>query len=283
MSRVTLRPATDGDIDILAAIYVDAVQSLAPQGYSPEAVAAWQRWPSDDPAEFRSRALAGHTLLAEVDGEPAAFAEFTPPDHLDFLYTRGCFARQGLASRLHAHLEALARDAGATLLRTEASLLSRPAFAKFGYEVFAIETVERYGQHFRRYRMRKFLGLGPPATTQAAPCRQGHQASFDTTPFTKAEETVKFLHHDPRNPGWFKGHDTHGTEGYFPGAWFEIDKSTGHAISLRDYDARELNVAAHDHVGIIEIECGWVRIMNTAGEIGWMPETCAPENPSQTS
>ena len=99
MEEITLRAATAADVETLGSIYIDAVQTIGPQCYSTAGIAAWQRWPTDSPDEFRQRVLAGHTLIAEVEGEPAAFAEFTPPDHLDFLYTCGRFARRGLALR----------------------------------------------------------------------------------------------------------------------------------------------------------------------------------------
>lgn len=278
MSEIHLRAATAADLPAIQAVYIDAVQTLGPDAYTAAAVAAWQRWPTDDPEEFAARVLAGHAWVAEVDGTVAAFAEFTPPDHLDFLYTRGQFARMGLASRLHAQLESIARSEkeNAPILRTEASWLSRPVFAKLGYEVFADEVVERYGQSFRRFRMRKFLRAAPPATSTPAACRADYPAAFANPPRVSIDTVVQFEHHDTRHPGWFKGRTADGTEGFFPARWFEINASRREATARRDYDARELTVRAGDEVGVIEIEGGWARVMTTDGEIGWLPATVAP-------
>lgn len=277
--QTTLRPATRTDLSDLKDIYIDAVQTLGPLAYSAEAVAAWQRWPNDSPDEFRQRVLAGHTWVAEVNGTAAAFAEFTAPDHLDFLYTKGAFARRGLATRLHQHLERIALSEGATFLRTEASYLSRPAFAKFGYEVFAFEIVERFGEKFRRFKMRKFLRPGPAATAELLPCRTAYEAAFANPPRVAVDETVQYFGADPKHPGWFKGQTKAGCEGYFPIAWFEVNEATGEATAQRDYDAHELTVEAGARVGVIESEPGWVRVMTEGGEIGWVPVETAPVLP----
>ena len=268
MTQINLRAATERDLPALAVIYIDAVDTIAREAYSSSQVAAWLRWPTDEPDSFRERVLAGHCWVAEVDGEAAAFAEFTEPDHLDFLYTRGRFARLGLATRLHEHLEQIARQTGATLLRTEASFLSRRAFSKFGYEVCATETVERFNETFTRFLMRKFLAIGPPATTEPSPCLTAHQKSFDVAPAVQ-----QGVEDDAKNPGWFKGTTSTGVVGYFPRVWFDVNEAKGQAIAQRDYDASELTVSAGEPVGAIETESGWARVMTQDGEIGWIPNT----------
>lgn len=276
MKTITLRAATGADLEDLKSIYIDSVRSLGPRAYSAAAVAAWQRWPRENPEDFEARVMAGHPWVAEVDGTTAAFAAFTAPDHLDFLYTRGEFARMGLASRLHEQLEGIARSGGASLLRTEASYLSRPVFGKFGYEVFKTETVERYGQSFRRFNMRKFLRPESPAVGPLAPCRSDYTAAFATAPKVEVDTRVRFEKHDPNHPGWFTGSTTGGTVGYFPVVWFEVNEAGGEATALRDYDARELTVRSHTQVGIIEVVSSWARCMTENGEIGWLPVSVAP-------
>lgn len=266
MIAFNLRPATESDLPALAEIYIDAVQTIGREAYSPRQVAAWQRWPNDEPESFRERILAGDCWLVEVNGIAAAFAAFTAPDHLDFLYTRGQFGPQGLAARLHHHLELRAKKRGATLLSTEASLLRRPTFEKFGYEVFALEEVERFKEMFPRFLMRKFL-----AVTAPKPCRADHRHSFAVAPKVRAEDEVTWIEADSKNPGWFKGSTRAGVEGFFPTAWFAVDRSTGQAIAQRDYDAAELTVEKGELLGTIEPESGWVRVKNTATQLGWVP------------
>nr|WP_232630084.1 GNAT family N-acetyltransferase [Methylobacterium sp. Leaf118] len=70
------------------------------------------------------------------------------------------FGRRGVARALVAAAEAHAVALGLDGLTTEASLTARPFFEAVGFRVLAEETVERGGQRFRRYRMRKD-GLTP--------------------------------------------------------------------------------------------------------------------------
>lgn len=274
MSQISFRDATLEDLAALSAIYIDAVDTIGPRAYTPAQIAAWRRWPIDSPDEVKQRVFAGTCRLAEFDGTPVAFAVFTSPDHLDFLYTKGQFAGRGLATQLHQQLEAVARDQDAVMLRTEASHLSRPVFTRLGYEVVEIEDVVRFEASFRRFKMRKILRPKPPATSLVLPCRSGHQPSFENAPQVMAEATAVWIEDDTKNPGWFKGKTAEGTEGYFPRAWFHVDEDSGHATALRDYDASELAVAPGEPIGVIETESGWSRVVNATQKIGWVPHHC---------
>jgi GNAT superfamily N-acetyltransferase len=78
-------------------------------------------------------------------------------DRLALLYCRGRSSRKGLATRLVQSLEAHARRAGQSHLRTEASQLSRPLFERLGWRVEEEETILFAGQPFLRWRMRTTL------------------------------------------------------------------------------------------------------------------------------
>ncbi len=278
-----LRPATAADLPELAEVYIDAVRSLGPEAYSPTQLEAWASWPTAAPEEFQQRVLAGHPWVAEVEGVIAAFATYTPPDHLDFLYTRGAYARRGFATRLHRRLEAIAHEHGAPWLRTEASYLSRPVFNRFGYRVIEIERVERFGELFTRFKMRKRLSVGPPATGPATAVIKEHEASFAVTPVVAAEEQVAVRHFDENNPGWFSGTDPRGVPGYFPAQWFAIDEAQQRGTAQRDYAATELNVAEGDLVHVIETVSQWHLVVTHDGLYeGWIPVDCLPETAAST-
>lgn len=272
LARLHLRPATTADLPIMAEIYIDAVCSLAPTAYSPEQVAAWSSWPRVEPEAFQSRLDREHTWVAEYDGVIAAFAQFVAPDHLDFLYTRGHYAGKGLARTLHERLEGIARASGAAILRTEASLLSRPVFRKFGYRVQSIEQVERLGQSFRRFRMQKRLQLGPPATEPARLVNADYEPFFAIAPETEAGESVRFEAHDLNHPGWFSGHDSRGVYGYFPTVWFNFDDPASPTARC-DYAAAELAVKSGESVWPVVHEGNWSLVVAADGREGWIPRS----------
>ena len=274
MHAPLFRPIRSEEIPILAEIYVDAVQSLGGHAYSPRQIAAWASWPGLEPDEFRRRTTAGHTWVAIYDDQVAAFAEFTPPDHLDFLYTRGTYARRGFATQLHARLEKIARDSGANVLRTEASYLSRPAFTKFGYHVTEVEQVERGGETFTRFKMLKRLTLGPPATNPAIRTSLAHAPSLPAVARAAAEEVITFIQHESPGSGWFKGLDPQGTAGYFPRDWFQLDETNQRAVALRDYDSTELDLPAGSTIYPIAKIGPWHQVITTDWHIGWIPAEC---------
>lgn len=272
MDDVIYRNATESDLPDLAKIYIDAVNTLGPRAYTPGQIAAWRRWPTDEPEEFRRRLTAGTCRVAEVNGAPVAFAEFTAPDHLDFLYTKGEFAGRGLASCLHQQLEPVALENGATVLRTEASYLSRPVFNRLGYEVIDIEDVVRFEEEFRRFKMRKILrpDLFPEASARR--CVASHTLSFEIAPRVTAEEAVSFKRFDDLN--WFEGTDPRGIVGYFPAAWFSIDEAQDTAVAQRDYNAAELTVEKGETLYLLDFIDPWARVIRPTGELGWVRQSC---------
>lgn len=171
-----LRPATPDDLPALAAIYRDAVLNLGPAAYSPEQVTAWAAWPSDAVA-FARHLSDGLTLVAEIDHQPAAFAQLQPADKVSLLYCKINYARRGLATALLGALEAAALRAGQMFLRTDASRIARPLFTARGFRVVAREEVGRGGITFERFSMRKLL-LAPEATRWAL---LGNSASGKST------------------------------------------------------------------------------------------------------
>lgn len=173
--RATVRLFRPEEAEFLADVYRDSVRAMGPQAYSPEQVAMWARYP-EDISEFQVRMAAGLTLVAEVGNRIVAFGQLEPCDHLALLYCRGCAARQGLGSRIYLTLEAHAFANGVTEIRTEASRISRPFFAKHGFVLCEVERVMRHGVEFERFRMKKRRAGAPSqGVGGAGPERPGTQ------------------------------------------------------------------------------------------------------------
>ena len=274
MPTPTIRTAKKADIPQLAEVYQDAVTSLGPAHYNEEQITIWANWPRDNAAEFERRMSTGVVLVAELDSKLVAFGQWVPPDHLDFLYTRGEFARQGLAKALHEALETIARKQRAPLLRTEASRVSRPVFSKFGYQVTGIEEVSRSGVSFERFIMNKLLAVGPPATSKEQRVLIAHAPSLPESPVVHAGERIAFDRADENNPGWFCGRDARGVQGYFPLMWFRVEPDRQSTVAQRDYMGHELTVSPGDRVWIIETVGAWHHVINPTGTIGWIPTAC---------
>ena len=151
---VTLRRLQSRDQPRVLAIYCEAVRGLAPGRYDPAQVQAWAQQAEADAPELRRCLDRGWGLVScDDDGLPRAFAVLDPPDRVALLYSHPDFARQGRASALLEALEQQARRQGVATLRTEASVLSRPLFARRGWRVSWLEELRIGGIGFRRFRM----------------------------------------------------------------------------------------------------------------------------------
>ena len=131
-----IRPYRDADAEAVAAVCASAIEAIGPRAYSPEQVAAWRsRHPG--PGRYRELIAAGTTILVAADDgdKPVAYTLLEKDGHLDHLYCHPDHTRQGLADRLLAEAEVLARRWGVERLFTEASDLARPAFERVGYTV----------------------------------------------------------------------------------------------------------------------------------------------------
>lgn len=140
----------------LAALFRSAILTLAASHYDAAQRAAWAAV-ADDPDEFDARLARGVTLVAVAGSEYAAFGQLFPSDHVEMLYVAPAWARRGLASALIARLEALAREARAITLDTDASALARPVFERAGFSLVAQESVRRGSVSLPRFHLCKPL------------------------------------------------------------------------------------------------------------------------------
>jgi len=144
------------DASALAALFRASVTRLAASSYDAAQRAAWAA-AADDLADFDARLARGVTLVAQCDGEFAAFGQLFPRDHVEMLYVAPAWSRRGLATALLARLEALAREARSTVLSADASAVSRPVFERAGFSLISSELVFRDGVSLPRFHLCKPL------------------------------------------------------------------------------------------------------------------------------
>lgn len=151
-----LRPYREGDTPALIALFRETIHSVNRRDYSPAQLAAWA--PAEiDEATWAARQAEHHTLLAEIDGTLAGFAELTAEGHLHMLFVHKDRQGVGIASALLAAMEERASIAGQSEITTDASLTAQPFFQRQGFRRLAEQEVERNGQTLRNCRMAKTL------------------------------------------------------------------------------------------------------------------------------
>ena len=156
--RFSLRPYRDGDTPTLIALFRETIHSVNRRDYSPAQLAAWA--PAEiDEAAWAARQAEHHTLLAEIDGALAGFAELTAEGHLHMLFVHKDHQGEGVASALLMAAEEQARAEGHLKMTTDASLTAQPFFQRQGFRRLAEQEVERNGQTLRNCRMAKTLSI----------------------------------------------------------------------------------------------------------------------------
>ena len=159
-----IRTATIDDSPKLEAIFVHAVTTLAPEYYSPEQVQAWAA-PPQDSDRFQHWLQDGRIWVAQEGDRILGFVGLMDDGLVSALFVHGDYGRQGIGSRLLSTAIAWAQQHHLLNLRAEASELSRPLFAKFGFRTDATETVTRGGVVFHRALMSYTM---PPLELDAA-------------------------------------------------------------------------------------------------------------------
>jgi len=159
---MNVRLYVPSDAESLADLYRAAAREIASAVYSAEQIRAWTEYP-DDIEEFRQRLSLGLTLVAEVEGEKASFAQLHPWDHVALLFTSPQFARRGIASALYDLLERAAVERKISKLHVEASRVARPFFERKGFRLVDAEYPIWRGVQFERFKMEKEIATTPPA------------------------------------------------------------------------------------------------------------------------
>ena len=129
-----------------------SIRGVGPRRYTLDQVEAWASAAHDD-VRFPRLVQDAFTLLAEDGPLLLGFGAVTPTGHLTALYVHPRHGRRGLGSRLLTGLLEHAKQQGIWNVHTEASEFSRSLFAKAGFRLDAVETVEPHGVTLHRHRM----------------------------------------------------------------------------------------------------------------------------------
>ena len=159
LPKPALRPFLPADTDVVAAIFVAAIEELTGDDYSAAQQEAWAAVAADEEA-FGKRLAGELTLIATLQNSPVGFAALKGADHIDMLYVHPSATGQGVATLLCDALEKLAGGRGAKSLTVDASDNAQPFFAKRGYVAKQRNTVTVNGEWLANTTMQKTLGDG---------------------------------------------------------------------------------------------------------------------------
>ena len=114
----------------MQAVRQRAIRESAAGLYDSDALEAWARGASED--ELRAKIATTAGFVAVVGGEVVGWASLDGSE-VDQLYVDPDHGGMGVARRLYAAIETLARTHGAAQLTAVASLRAIPVFRRFGF------------------------------------------------------------------------------------------------------------------------------------------------------
>lgn len=152
--KLIIAEMQNDECDALAALMVASIERLAAADYSAAQIEAWARL---DKAAWPGRLQRQRVWVAYQEDQAVGFISLAAGGYIDLLYVSPDWARRGVATRLLATLEQIARQEQILRLITEASLTARPFFESQGFMIETRQRVDVRGKEFVNFLMEKAL------------------------------------------------------------------------------------------------------------------------------
>lgn len=153
---VAVRLYRIGDAQSTLAVFREAVRRGAADHYDERQRFVWSRAIVGLEA-WRASRVASTTWVAEVRGEIVGFTDLTDAGEIDMLYVHPDRTRRGVGKALLDEAEREARARDHLGLRTHASLVAEPLFAREGFVVLKRQHVALGREELANALMEKFL------------------------------------------------------------------------------------------------------------------------------
>jgi putative acetyltransferase len=153
---ICIRPLVFADGDAAARIIYDAIQIGTRSVYSKTQRNAWAGT-SPDPKKWNERFQKLDGFTAEISGKAVGFMTLNSAGYIDLAFVSPDRTGCGVGRKLYEAVEAKALAAGVSDLTTNASLVAKPFFQRFGWRIDCEQAVAIRGETLTNYRMSKQL------------------------------------------------------------------------------------------------------------------------------
>lgn len=154
---IRIRSFQSKDAPALRELACRAVREGTGRFYSAAEREAWAGRLGSAAHVWQEKLATQTTLVASWDDRMAGFMTLGHDGHLDFAYVHPDAMGRGVADALHDRVLCEAREAGLTLLTTDASLRAQRFFQRMGWHVVRHQQVPIGAQVLRNARMEKRL------------------------------------------------------------------------------------------------------------------------------
>ena len=131
---MNFRKATISDLAEMNELFVQTIQSICKNDYSPEQINVWisgaentQRWIDVIQKQF--------VLLSVIQGKIVGFGTLKDNNHIDLFFIHKDFQRKGIANKIFNELELEAKKHHSRIITSDVSITAKPFFEKKGFVV----------------------------------------------------------------------------------------------------------------------------------------------------
>lgn len=110
-----------------------------------------------DPAAWSFSLAQHYTVVAEKGQKLVGYGQIAPNGYFQSLFVHPNCQHEGIASQMADCLEKMAEENAIGVIFTQLTNPSRLFFANRGYKVMKTNTIEKYGQQFHTFIMRKIM------------------------------------------------------------------------------------------------------------------------------
>lgn len=153
-----IRRFRQGEEAALWQVFSSAVHQLAARHYTSAQLHAWAPLHCNH-AVWVPRIQALNPWVAEMDGGIVGYADVQCSGYIDHFFVAGSRGRQGVGSRLMAHLHVQAGAMGVSALTADVSLAAEAFFLHHGFQVIERRCVALQGVPLRNARMGKVMAV----------------------------------------------------------------------------------------------------------------------------
>jgi len=129
-----IRLATVSDIDEIAQLYRETILTVNANDYTKEQIKAWASTYSNQAGWVR-RMEEQYFYVSVLDKKIVGFASIDKFGYFDLLYVHKDYQGQGIATKLAAKIEEVARQNEMTEITVQSSLTAKPFFEQAGFKV----------------------------------------------------------------------------------------------------------------------------------------------------
>ena len=154
---IEVRSYEHGDATGTLAVFLAAVTETASGDYTSKQIQAWADPDGRDLHCWDEAMAARKSFVAIISAQIAGFSDVSHDGYVDMMFVAPHFLRRGVARKLLAHGEELARNWDASELSADVSVTARPFFESQGFVVVAKQFPVKRGVTLTNFRMCKSL------------------------------------------------------------------------------------------------------------------------------